>query len=156
MTAEHSKDSPKIISFPPLVFLAALAIGWLVNWVFPVFRLPDPIPIAGGILIVAGVALGLWGVRTMHRAGTAVRPRRPVTALVTDGPFRYTRNPLYVALVAIYVGIALSSGVLWLFVTLIPALWALRWKIVKGEEQFLEMKFGAAYRAYKARVRRWV
>ncbi|MGH8022658.1 MAG: methyltransferase family protein [Limisphaerales bacterium] len=156
MIAERSKDSPKVISCPPLVFLAAFAIGWLLDWVFPVLRLPSPVPVVGGILIVAGIALGMWGVRTMHRAGTAVRPRRPVTALVTDGPFRYTRNPLYIALVTIYVGIILASGALWPLATLIPALWALRWKIVKGEEQFLEMKFGAAYRAYKARVRRWV
>ena len=85
-----------------------------------------------------------------------MRPDLPVMALVTDGPFRYTRNPLYMASTTIYSGIALSTGVWWLWVTLVPALMVVHWKIVKREEQFLEWKFGDRYRSYKSRVRRWV
>lgn len=92
----------------------------------------------------------------MRRAGTSVRPDRPVTALVTDGPFQFTRNPLYIGLTTIYVGISLSTGVLWMLVTLVPTLAIVHWKIVRREEQFLEAKFGEAYRLYTARVRRWV
>lgn len=113
-------------------------------------------PILGGILGIAGIVLGLWGVHAMHRAGTSVRPELPVMALVTDGPFRYTRNPLYTALTIIYLGVALSTGVLWLCFTLAPALVVVHWKIVRREEQYLQAKFGERYYSYKARVRRWL
>lgn len=151
----ESRNSPCVVACPPLVFLAALGVGWLLNWLVPL-RLPSPLHIAGGILSIAGFIFGRWGVRSLHRAGTAVRPDRPVTALVTDGPYQYTRNPLYIGLTTIYLGIALSTGVLWLLVTLAPVLAMTNWKIVRREEQFLEAKFGETYRAYKARVRRWV
>ena len=155
MIAEHSRNSPCVIACPPLVFIAALGIGWFLNWLIPLL-MPSPWHIAGGILSLAGVTLGLWGVHALHRAGTPVRPDRPVTRLVTDGPYRYTRNPLYIGLTTIYLGIALSTGMLWLLVTLVPVLAVMNWKIVRREEQFLEAKFGDAYRDYKARVRRWV
>jgi protein-S-isoprenylcysteine O-methyltransferase Ste14 len=158
MIAENlrdSPDSPRVVAYPPLVFLAALGAGWFLNWLHPL-RLPSSLPIAGGILVLLGITLGLWGIRAFHRAGTAVRPDRPVTALVTDGPFHYTRNPLYIGLTTIYVGIALSTGVIWFLVTLAPVLVMVNWKIVRREEQFLEGKFGDDYRVYKTRVRRWV
>jgi protein-S-isoprenylcysteine O-methyltransferase Ste14 len=155
MIVENSRSSPCVVACPPLVFLAALVIGCLLNWLHP-FQLPLPLHIAGGILILAGDVFGLWGVHAFHRAGTAVRPDRPVTALVMDGPFQYTRNPLYMALTTIYIGITLSTGVLWFLVTLVPVLVVMHWKIVRREEQFLEAKFGEVYRDYKTRVRRWV
>jgi protein-S-isoprenylcysteine O-methyltransferase Ste14 len=155
MIAEQLRDSPRVISFPPLVFLAALVIGCFLNWLFPI-HLPTPLLISGGIFALSGITFGLWGIRAMRRAGTSVRPDRPVTALVTDGPFQFTRNPLYIGLTTIYVGISLSTGVLWLLVTLLPALAVVHWKIVRREEQFLEAKFGVTYRDYKARVRRWL
>jgi protein-S-isoprenylcysteine O-methyltransferase Ste14 len=155
MIAEQLRDSPRVISFPPLVFLAALLIGWFLNWLFPI-HLPSPLLISGGILTLSGIFFGLWGIHVMRRAGTSVRPDRPVTALVTDGPFQFTRNPLYIGLTTIYVGISLSTGVLWMLVTLVPTLAIVHWKIVRREEQFLEAKFGEAYRLYTARVRRWV
>lgn len=155
MIAEQSTNSPCVIAYPPLVFIAALGIGWLLNWLVPLHAFWS-LHVTGGILSFAGVVLGLWGIHAFHRAGTNVRPDRPVTALVTDGPFRYTRNPLYIGLTTIYLGIVFSTGVLWLFVTLIPVLAVTHWKIVRREEQFLEAKFGDDYRTYKALVRRWV
>lgn len=155
MIAENSRSSPCVIACPPLVFLAALGIGWFLNWLVPLL-LPSPWHIAGGIVIFAGFSLGSWGVHALHRAGTSVRPDHPVTTLVTDGPYRYTRNPLYIGLTTIYLGIALSTGVMWLLVTLAPVLAMVHWKIVRREEDFLEAKFGEAYRDYKTRVRRWI
>lgn len=155
MIAEELRDSPRVMSCPPLVFLAALGIGWFVNWLLPI-QLPLRLPVSGGILGLCGAALGLWGVRALHRAGTSVRPGHPVTALVTDGPYQYTRNPLYIGLTTICLGIVLATGVLWMLVTLTPTLALVHWKIVRREEQFLEAKFGEPYRIYKRRVRRWV
>ncbi len=157
MIAEHSKDSPNVMSCPPLVFLGALGLGLLLNWLMPVWSFSsEGMQVAGGMLGLAGTLLGFWGVYALRRAGTAVRPDQPVTALVTRGPFRYSRNPLYIALTTIYVGITVTLGAWWPVATLVPALAVVHWRIVRREEQFLETRFGDEYRAYRARVRRWV
>src|ERR1700723_136508 len=99
MIAEQSKNSPRVISFPPLVFLSASGAGVFLNWLMPLPLFPSvPLKIVGGILCIVGTILGLWGVHTFHHAGTNIRPDRPVNALVTDGPFRYSRNPFYIAM----------------------------------------------------------
>ncbi|HUE37040.1 MAG TPA: isoprenylcysteine carboxylmethyltransferase family protein [Candidatus Acidoferrum sp.] len=157
MTSEDTKDSPDIISCPPLVYLGALGLGLLMDWLFPAhWLLSESWQVAGGILGATGTVIGFWGVHAFHRAGTNVRPDRPVTALVTSGPFRYSRNPLYIALTVIYLGISLTGGSLWPLATLIPALTVVQCKIVRREEQYLESRFGNAYRAYKAQVHRWI
>ena len=92
----------------------------------------------------------------MKRAGTNIRPDQPTLALASDGPFRFTRNPLYIAVTGLYLGIALLVNALWPLVLLIPVLAVLRWGVVGREERYLEAKFGEPYRAYKARVRRWI
>jgi protein-S-isoprenylcysteine O-methyltransferase Ste14 len=92
----------------------------------------------------------------MRRAGTNIRPDQPTLALVTDGAFRFSRNPLYLAAAGLYVGVALLVHALWPLVLLIPMLAVLQWGVVAREERYLEAKFGDAYRAYKARVRRWL
>lgn len=131
--------------------------GWFLNWLHPLPSFSGkPLEATGALMGLAGTSLALWGVYELHRAGTAVRPGNPVTALVTWGPYRYTRNPLYVAVTIIYLGIVSSSGLVWLLATLAPALAIVHWKIVLYEEQFLEGRFGDSYRAYKAQVRRWI
>jgi len=92
----------------------------------------------------------------MKRAGTNIRPDQPTLAVVSDGPFRFTRNPLYLALTGLYVGITLLADALWPLLLLVPVLVVLQWGVVAREERYLEAKFGEPYRAYKARVRRWV
>lgn len=155
--AEHSQDSPNVISCPPLVFAGALALGFLLNWLFPMRSFSSQrLQLLGGLVSFAGTAIGLWGVWALHRAGTNVRPDRPVTALVTNGPFRYSRNPLYLAMTLVCSGIALYTGTVWLLATLVPAVAGVHWKIVRREEQFLERRFGDDYRAYKAQVHRWI
>ena len=92
----------------------------------------------------------------MKRAGTNVRPDRPSLAIVTDGPFRYSRNPLYLAGLGLYVAVALLVNTLWPFALLPVMLLILDRGIVRREERYLEAKFGGPYRAYRARVRRWI
>jgi protein-S-isoprenylcysteine O-methyltransferase Ste14 len=157
MISERSKDSPEVISYPPAVYAGAFGLGALLNWLVPLRSyVCESSHIAGWIMGFLGTMLGLWGVHAFHRAGTAVRPRRPVTALVTNGPFRYSRNPLYVGMTIIYLGMTLQLGSWWPLATLIPALAMVHWRIVLREEQFLENRFGENYRAYKAHVRRWI
>ena len=92
----------------------------------------------------------------MHRAGTNIRPDLPTTALVTEGPFRFTRNPLYLGLTLMYAGIALLIPGTWPLLLLVPVLLVMRWGVIAREERYLERKFGEPYRAYLGRVRRWL
>ena len=157
MIAEQTKESPNAMSCPPLVFVGALGVGFILNWLMPMYSYSSQLSqLFGGILGLAGSSLATWGVWRLLRAGTGVRPDRPVTALVTDGPYRFTRNPLYIALTIIYAGITIAWGAWWPLATLVPALAVVHWRIVRREEDFLEARFGDTYRAYKAQVRRWV
>jgi len=145
-------DRPGVILPPPLIFIAGLAAAYFTrNWL-PRFQSV----IGGAVLIVIAFALLLWGAATMLRAKTHVDPYQPTTAIVTNGPFRFTRNPLYVAMTIIYIGVALwlGSTTAYLFLPLVHL--ALHFGVVRREERYLEAKFGDEYRAYCARVRRWI
>jgi protein-S-isoprenylcysteine O-methyltransferase Ste14 len=80
----------------------------------------------------------------------------PTTALVAAGPFRFSRNPLYVALTLVYVALALLTNALWVLVLIVPVLFVTHYGVVRREERYLEAKFGDAYRAYRSRVRRYL
>ena len=154
---DRLKDSPGVIACPPLIFLAALGLGLLLHWLMPIGSFPiafsKPLGIA---LCLTGIAVGFWGSATMHRAGTNVRPDLPAKALVTGGPFRFSRNPLYLSLTTLYLGIAFFCEAMWPLIMLVPVLAFVHWRIVLREERYLESKFGDAYRRYKTRVRRWI
>jgi protein-S-isoprenylcysteine O-methyltransferase Ste14 len=92
----------------------------------------------------------------MREAGTNVLPSKPALTLVTSGPFRFTRNPLYVMNALVYLGLTLICNSAWLLGLFVPMLLVIYWGIIRREERYLEAKFGEAYLAYKARVRRWL
>ena len=91
----------------------------------------------------------------MRRAGTNVRPDKPTTAIVKDGPYRFTRNPIYLANTVLYVGVTLLFNAFWPLLTLVPFFLLLHWGVVRREERYLEARFGETYLDYKSRVRRW-
>ena len=154
---QRSPDSPRVVVFPPLLFGSALALGLLLHWIRPVQPLPAlPARLAGVMLLAASGLLARSAEAAMKRAGTNIRPDQPTLAIVSDGPFRFTRNPLYLALTGLYVGITLLVDALWPLLLLIPALAVLQWGVVAREERYWESKFGGPYRVYKSRVRRWV
>jgi protein-S-isoprenylcysteine O-methyltransferase Ste14 len=105
--------------------------------------------------VAAGIATGIVGFLQFRRAGTDVRPDQPTTALVTDGIYRYSRNPLYIAQALIYAGIALAADSLWALALLVPTLIVIRYGVIAREEAYLERKFSDDYRRYKTAVRRW-
>jgi protein-S-isoprenylcysteine O-methyltransferase Ste14 len=153
----NAADVPGVLVFPPLLFGVALALGLLLHLIYPVNLLPVLLArVLGTLILIASVWLALSAEAAMKRAGTNVRPDRPTLALVTDGPFRFTRNPLYLAAIGIYVGIALLVDTLWPLVLLIPLLVVLAKGVIGREERYLEAKFGETYRNYKSRVRRWL
>lgn len=146
-----------MIALPPLIFGAALIAGLVLDWAFPAPFLPAPWTRPVGVpLVAAAFVLAGWANRAMHRAGTNVDPRKPATALVTDGPFRFTRNPIYLAMTLLCLGVAALADALWVLLLLLPALGVIRYGVIAREERYLERKFGQAYRDYRASVRRWV
>jgi protein-S-isoprenylcysteine O-methyltransferase Ste14 len=149
-----------VIARPPLLFLAALLIGLVLD---RLLRLPFPAPgidpvhwIVGGALILIGLALAAAGIRNFSRAGTPVRSIHPTRALVTTGIHGWTRNPIYLGLFLVYVGTGVAARSPWILILTLPLAITIRYGVVAREEAYLERRFGGAYRDYKARVRRWV
>jgi protein-S-isoprenylcysteine O-methyltransferase Ste14 len=97
-----------------------------------------------------------WFFWTLRSAGTPVSPEKPVSSLVTTGPFRYTRNPGYLSMAVIYTGIASLANALWAILFLPAALAVIRRGVIEREERYLERKFGEEYLRYKAQARRWI
>ena len=150
-------DHPDIRVPPPLLYLAVLGIALLLQEVAPLPWLPraETRPLAV-VCFASCAVLALWVFAWFRRARTSPLPIRPATTLITDGPFRFSRNPLYLSLVLLYVGITLWLGVLWPLVLLPALVFLVQQLVVLREEAYLESRFGDAYRAYRARARRWL
>ncbi|CAN5875461.1 isoprenylcysteine carboxylmethyltransferase family protein [soil metagenome] len=153
----NNADNPGVVAPPPLIYLAALAAGLLVNSIYPVRSLPrGGSRVAGLPLVLGGLLIGLLGVREMRRAETNVDPYKPTTAIVERGPYRFTRNPLYVGMTLMYGGFSVLANAL-APILLLPAVFAImRRGVIEREERYLERKFGDEYLEYKGRVRRWI
>ena len=150
-------DTAGVIAPPPLIYLTSLVIGLVLRALVPTPSLPRGLALmVGAVLIAIAVWLSLWGVRVMHRAGTSEKTSLPTTALVTTGPFRYSRNPLYVSLTLGYLGIAVAAQSLWALALLIVVLAVMLRGVIGREERYLERRFGEDYLRYKGRVRRWI
>jgi protein-S-isoprenylcysteine O-methyltransferase Ste14 len=155
--APGNADNPGVIAPPPLIYAGALAVGLLVNWLYPIPFLPRGLRrVLGWPLIFGGLAIGALGFREMNRAGTNVDPREPTTAIVTGGPYRFTRNPLYLSMTLIYCGITALANALPAALLLPADIAVMRRGVIEREERYLERKFGGEYLNYKGRVRRWI
>lgn len=153
----NGPDTADIIAPPPLLYAGALVAGLLVNRSYPVPFLPRTLRRAvGPPLVLGGLAIGLLGFREMRRAGTTPDPSKPTTAIVSGGPYRFTRNPLYVGMTLIYGGITALDNALPAALLLPAVLRLMRRGVIEREERYLERKFGDEYLIYKARVRRWI
>jgi protein-S-isoprenylcysteine O-methyltransferase Ste14 len=154
----ETTPSPSAVPWPPLLILAVLAIGWLAGRLYPLPwpGLDDwPAHLVGYGLGLAGIALVAWSIAALRRAGTTVRPNRGADRLVTDGPFRWRRNPIYMGDVLILLGLAELTHNVW-FAILSPVFAVAVFRLaILPEERHLEERFGQAYRDYKDRTRRW-
>jgi len=150
-------DNPGVIAPPPLIYAGALLAGLILNRLLPTGFLPrDLSRLLGPAMIVGGLVIGLLGFREMRRAETNVDPYKPTTAIVDAGPYRFTRNPLYVGMTLMYCGISALFDALLPILMLPGVIAVMRKGVIEREERYLERKFGAEYLLYKARVRRWV
>jgi protein-S-isoprenylcysteine O-methyltransferase Ste14 len=155
---QGAHDVPKLGVFrPPLIYLASIVAGLAFHWAWPRPLLSDvearPLGIA---LVVAAVLLFGYSVRLFRAAGTPVPARKPTTAIVRSGPYRFSRNPIYLAFSLLQLGIAIWVGSWWLVATLAAAVAIIHWVVIPREERYLETRFGAEYLGYKAAVRRWL
>jgi protein-S-isoprenylcysteine O-methyltransferase Ste14 len=156
-TSADAKDTAGVVAPPPLIYLAGLAVGFGLEALLPGASLPGGLRwIGGGVLVLAGAALLASFNTAFTRKGTAVEPWKPTTAIVTTGPYRITRNPAYLGMALVYVGIALLAGALWVLVPLPFVLVVIDRAVIAREERYLERKFGREYLDYKAQARRWI
>ena len=152
------QDVPRLgVVRPPLVYLAAILLGVFVQWVAPRPLLPrsSAVPV-GASLVVIAVALFVSAVARFRAASTPVPARQPTTAIVRSGPYRFSRNPIYLAFSVFQLGIAVWVNSLWLLTTLVIAVGLMHYVVIPKEEQYLERRFGSEYLEYKASVRRWL
>jgi protein-S-isoprenylcysteine O-methyltransferase Ste14 len=153
----NDRDTAGVVAPPPLIYLAGLAVGFGLEALLPGASLPGVVQWGvGGLLVVAGVALLASFNTAFARKGTAVEPWKPTTAIVTTGPYRITRNPAYLGMALLYVGIALMSDALWVLVPLPFVLAVIDRGVIAREERYLERRFGREYLDFKGRVRRWI
>lgn len=152
-----SPDRPVIIAPPPLIYLGGLLAGLALNFFARAPFLPPPLILPVGLaLILIGVVIITAAFRAMRRAGTTLDPHAAASVLVTAGPFRFTRNPIYLSFAVIYLGLAALANAGWALLLWPVVLLLIDRGVIAGEERHLAQKFGEAYRQYQQQVRRWI
>ena len=155
--ADDGQDNPGIWVPPPLVYLLGLLLGLLLDRRVHIPFVPRGVArVLGWPLVGGGMALATWFARTMRGAETTLRTDKPVSRVVQDGPFRYSRNPGYLSLTLLYAGIAVLRNALWAIVLLPLVVYVIQREVIEREERYLERTFGEEYLDYKAQVRRWI
>ena len=142
---------------PPFVYLGSIALGLAIHYAWPVRVVPPSVKTpVGAMLVLLAVGLFVAAVRTFRGAGTPVPGNRPTTAIVCTGPYRFSRNPIYLAFSLFQLGLAVWINSLGLLITLIPAVALMAFVVIPKEERYLEVRFPSEYAPYRAAVRRWL
>ena len=151
-------DTAQVIIRPPIAWALAVLAGVALNWLIPLPFVPVMLPAGwlGAMVFVLAVALFAWAIVTMTRVGSNVPTNRPTTTIVEAGPYRFTRNPIYLGMFLGLIGLAIAFDNLWLLMVLVPFALVIRYGVVAREEAYLERKFSDIYRGYRSRVRRWL
>ena len=151
------RDAPGVFTIPPLIYVPFLAMGIVLDYLFPVPLLPNRVQYLVGFAVMAVSGLIMpFVLLEFRKARTNFNPRKPTTAIITTGPYRFSRNPSYVGLTLVYVGIGIAADSIWILGLLIPALAVMHYGVIVREERYLENKFGEEYLRYKRSVRRWL
>lgn len=151
-----TQDVARLGAFrPPRIYLASIVGGLLLQQVAPTPFVPDGAPF-GVALVALAVVLLAWSVAKFRAAGTPVPAREPTTAIVRSGPYRFSRNPIYLSYSLFQLGLAIWLDNAWLLATLAVAVWLIHHLVIPREEQYLERRFGDEYSTYKTAVGRWL
>jgi protein-S-isoprenylcysteine O-methyltransferase Ste14 len=155
---DKTADTSNVVIRPPIAWALAIAAGLAAGWLYPLQFLPSSIPrvgIGGGVFLL-GFALAVWAIVTIRKAGTRIETNKPTTTIVANGPYRFTRNPVYIGMFLGQAGLATAFDNLWMLAALVPFYVVIRYGVIAREEAYLDRKFGAVYLGYKSRVRRWL
>ena len=155
--ASQERDTAGVLAPPPVIYLPALVVALVLDAVWPLEFIGGPVRyLLGGGLVLLGILITPFVLREFARARTSFNALRPSTAVIRSGPFRYSRNPSYVALTVTWIGLGIVLDNLWVLLWLIPAVLLVHFGVVLREERYLERRFGEKYRRYKKSVRRWL
>jgi len=150
-------DNPEVIIFPPLLFGIAFLTAAVGTWMWPLPILAHPGRIWAGVAFLSfGIVLGVSSAMSLRKGGTNISPAQPTTAIITSGPFRFSRNPLYIAGSLDFIGLSVIFNSLWGLLTFVPLLILMHYGVILKEERYLEAKFGESYRRYCSTVRRYL
>lgn len=150
-------QTPGVIAPAPLIYLPTVAIGIGLDVLWPVSLFPNVIRYTlGSVFLFVSIAIMPFVLREFRRAGTSFDATKPSATIVTTGPFRFSRNPSYLSLTLLCVGIAVLTDNVWIIGLLLPALVLLHYGVIRREERYLDATFGDEYRRYRAKVRRWL
>lgn len=146
-----------VVVKPPQLFLITIVTGLLLQQLWPFSFASSVVAIWLGLSLISGcLGLMVWADGTFKRWDTAVNPDHPTTQIIKTGPYRFSRNPMYLAFLLIQLGVGLALSSWWLLITLLPAWIILRWGVIAREEQYLRGLFGVEYLDYQTAVRRWL
>jgi len=155
----NQKDGVSVVIKPPVLFLAFLVLGIMLNFIVKLAIFSESsvgyVYFAGGLLILSGVSLIIWAAKTFKKSGEAPHHGNPIHKIITSGPFQFTRNPMYLSMISIYIGLSIILNTYWLLLFLPPMLTILHYGVILREEEYLENKFKEEYVSYKSQVRRW-
>jgi protein-S-isoprenylcysteine O-methyltransferase Ste14 len=153
-----STDTAHVIIRPPIAWALAVLAGLALDWLVQLPFVPVMLPAGwlGATVFALALALAVWAIVTMTRAGSSVPTNLPTATIVETGPYRVTRNPIYLGMFLGLAGLAIAFDSLWLLAALAAFALVIRYGVVAREEAYLERRFGDVYRRYRARVRRWL
>ena len=144
---DKKPEHPGVALPPPLLFILGFAVSLLVHKFLPLYLIPDSLAgvfsIIGRLFVLIGLAFMIWGLLTFHRFRTTVIPNQPASRVVTAGPYRFSRNPMYVGFTIAYIGGILAKNILWALLLLPVILWLLVVLVIRPEERYLTQTFGS-------------
>ena len=156
MTPPPPEPLPRVLAFPPYLYLAAFLLGWLLHQLAPLPLMPANLARGvGTLLAVASASLLVWARITLHRAGTTSLPGRPSMALTLAGPYRWSRNPMCLGMAGLFVSLSFLLNAVAPLLLCLPVIALVERRVVSWEERNLAAKFGEPYLAYLSRVPRW-
>ena len=159
--SEKPADNANVIALPPFIFLGFFLMGLALHYFFRLFLVESPrlapiLDIIGTALIVVSLIIPVLAFKALEKSKTTHKVSKPTTAIVSDGIYKYSRNPIYLSGFILFIGISLIVNSLILMILIIPLFFVIREGVVKREENYLERKFGQDYLNYKSSVRRWI
>lgn len=155
--AQADAEHTGVVMPPPVIYALAFALVLVLDRLWPVAIVDHAAAWWTGIILLAlGVATNGWGVYTLHRGNTTFHPNHPASRLITAGPFRFSRNPLYIGVNLAFIGLVFLVDSLWGLLVLVPVLLVMHYGVIRREEQHLAARFGDEFRQYRSRVRRYL